>query len=73
MHNKVENLLNKLCAEWGFCIPRAEQEKIIEHKNIKPEEFACAILEAEGMNPEYETKWRKKIKSKFIEECQNED
>ena len=71
--NKIEPLLYKLCTEWGFCIPQSESEKIIKQENIDPEEFAIAVLEAEGMNPEYEPKWMKKIKNKFIEECINDN
>jgi hypothetical protein len=67
--NKMEQLLYKLGTEWGFCIPQSEQEKILNKENINPEEFACAVLEAEDMNPEYEAKW---VKNKFIEECDNE-
>ncbi|MDH5232663.1 MAG: hypothetical protein OEY38_21605 [Gammaproteobacteria bacterium] len=67
MQKELEKLVSQLCTEWGFCISPEEAKKIIETKNIKADQFACAILEAEGMNSELEIEWRRKIKNKFIE------
>ena len=54
--------------QWGFCIPPADQERIIAQDAWEADAFAAAVLEAEGMVPEYEKKWRRRIASKFIEQ-----
>ncbi len=72
MRKELEKLINQLCTEWGFCIPPKKASEIIETKNIDPDQFACAILKAEGMNPELEIEWRRKIKNKFTEVIGND-
>jgi hypothetical protein len=67
MNNKMEQLLYDLCVDWGFCLPPSAQEAIVEKIDWNADEFACKVLEAEGMNPEYEIRWRKLIGQKFKE------
>ena len=67
MKNELNKLINKMCAEWGFCIPESESKIILSQENIEADPFACAILEAEDMNPETEIKWRRKIRNEFVE------
>jgi hypothetical protein len=42
----------------GLCIPPTEKEKILSLASLEADQFACLILQAEEMNPEYEIKWR---------------
>ncbi|MDH5178067.1 MAG: hypothetical protein OEZ39_16305 [Gammaproteobacteria bacterium] len=72
MKIKIEYLLNDLCVDWGFCIPIIDQKRIIESKQLEADAFACQVLAAESMNPEYETQWRKKIRLKFVEQIGSE-
>ena len=72
MQNELEQLLNNLCTEWGFCIPPIEADKIIKKQKISAEQFAFSVLKAEGFNPENEIEWKRKIKNKFIEAFGNE-
>lgn len=67
MQKKLNKLLSELCTGWGFCIPEKEAIKFFEQENIEADQFACAILTAEGMNPEIEVEWRRKIRNRFIE------
>jgi hypothetical protein len=57
-----------LCIEWGFCLPPKASDEIARSSTITAEEFAAAVLEAEEMNPEYEQKWFRRIRDRFIEE-----
>jgi hypothetical protein len=66
--NDLRRLLGALCREWGFCIPPEAQDEIAGRSTITAEEFATAVLEAEGMNPELEKKWFQRITARFIEE-----
>ncbi|MCL1036279.1 hypothetical protein L2750_03830 [Shewanella submarina] len=68
MCRAVEYLLKDLCVEWGFCIPTSDAERIKAKEFIEADSFACEVLSAEGMNPEYEVQWRKKIRNRFIEQ-----
>ena len=60
-------LLIDLCTDWGFCIPRSDSDRIANTQQITAEEFAAAVLTAEGMTPEYEKTWRRRIERRFIE------
>jgi len=70
--SEIECLLHDLCVDWGFCIPPQEAERIAELPFLEAEDFACQVLIAEGMNPEYEKQWKRKIRNKFIEKFGNE-
>ena len=58
-------LLNKLCTEWGFCIPTSATELIATREEISSDEFARAVLLAEGMDVSPYSEWYKKIQSRF--------
>jgi hypothetical protein len=64
----ISELLNWLCVEWGFCIPPDAAKHIAETQNVDAETFAREVLKAEGMNPDYEVKWLRKIKRRFVDE-----
>lgn len=64
---EIEQLLEWLCVEWGFCIPSSDFESIANTPSLTPEQFACLVLEAEGFNPEYEIKFTRQIRDKFTE------
>ncbi|MCL1038243.1 hypothetical protein L2750_13930 [Shewanella submarina] len=67
MYHAVEYLLKDLCVELGFCIPLGDSERIKEQDYLEVDSFACEILIAEGMSPEYEVQWRKRVCNRFIE------
>ena len=63
----IEGLLEFLCVRWGFCLSPDEQKRIEFKVEWSAEEFAISVLKAEGFNPEYESKWVRRIKEKFTE------
>ncbi len=67
MEEAIEKLLNELCVEWGFCIDQESVNKLKNSESLEAEEFAHAVLAAEGMNAELEIEWNRKIKRKFTE------
>ena len=67
MANTTEELLNFLCVEWGFCLDPETTNALKDTQNMQAEEFACAVLKAEGLNSEMEIEWKRKIRNKFIE------
>ena len=58
-------LLSKLCIEWGFCIPKIAEDKIVNSEELSSDEFAKAVLIAEGMDASVYGNWYGKIKSRF--------
>ena len=64
---RLQYLLDDLCVEWGFCIPSDDAARIAASNILDADEFAVAVLRAEGMVPEYEKKWRHLIKERFKE------
>lgn len=72
LNKEIEYLLKDLCVEWGFCIPPVDAERIAGMNKLEADEFACLVLDAEGMKPEYEKQWRFKIRNKFIEKFGDE-
>ena len=67
LEREIEYLLYDLCVDWGFCIPSLDAERIATQTSYTAEKFAIDVLVAEGMNPEYERKWLKRISGKFVE------
>lgn len=65
LEQKIRYLLGELCAEWGFCIPRKDADRIARSKRLEANEFAAMVLRAEGMVPEQEVKWSRLIKQRF--------
>lgn len=68
--NLIEDLeifLGDLCTEWGFCNRLTAEELIVAGKPVKAVEVAKAVLLAEGMNPECEVEWERRIRNRFIE------
>lgn len=66
LEERLSHLLGKLCVEWGFCIAPVDAERIARSKHLTADQFATDVLIAEGMQPEKEKQWRKKIRDRFI-------
>ncbi len=67
LEREIRYLLYDLCVDWGFCVPPQDAERISVQEQYTAEQFATDVLVADGMNPEYEKKWFKKISAKFVE------
>ncbi len=65
LERQVRRLLNELCVDWGFCIPRTDIDRIARSKHLEAGEFAAEVLRAEGMVPENEANWLRRIKQRF--------
>ena len=73
MEREVTYLLYDLCVKWGFCIPPDRAEEIRKMSYLSAKEFAISVVVAEGMNPEYEFKWVRRITEKFRERFGQEE
>ncbi|GAB4394827.1 MAG: hypothetical protein Tsb0032_23560 [Kiloniellaceae bacterium] len=60
-------LIVDLCQEWGFCNQLRARDLIKENPLLTAEDFARAVLQAEGMNADSEIQWRRRIWNKFTE------
>ena len=67
LDKQVRYLLRELCVDWGFCIPPADADRIAGSERLEADEFAAEVLRAEGMVPEYEAKWFRRIKRRFTD------
>jgi hypothetical protein len=65
---KLSYVLYDLCVKWGYCIPPADAERIAQSKEITAEDFAIAVLKAEGFVPEQEPEQVRKIAAYFAEQ-----
>jgi hypothetical protein len=65
MEKALDKFLNFLCVEWGFCIPPEDRNKFMATKYFEANEFAKLLLEAEGMDPDLDIEWRRKIRNEF--------
>ena len=48
---EVRLLLQRLCADLGFCVPPAIQQQFVEHPPSTVREFTDAVFVAEGLDP----------------------
>lgn len=67
MKSSIEKLLSELCVDWGFCIPPDDEIRLLDSQYLEADDFARAILVAEGMNPDYEINWRRRIRRMFTD------
>ena len=71
--DRINHLLDELCEQWGFCSDRnSERDSIATTRPLTADEFTRAVLRSDGLNPDYEKKWFKPIKARFIELFGNE-
>jgi hypothetical protein len=64
---RLSHLLYELCVDWGFCISPADVQRIASTKNRTADQFAYAVLTAEGFGAEQETRWFVKIRQRFVD------
>jgi hypothetical protein len=67
MERELNYLLADLCVKWGFCIPPDDWKIISKAEAYTKEQFAEDVVSAEGMNPEHDARWVKKIAERFRE------
>jgi len=65
LEKALEQLLNDVCVDLGFCLPSEKRQAIASRPQIDAREFACAVLSAEGFTPEYEKHWLRKLSDRF--------
>ena len=66
LSNDLDHLLGDLCREWGFCNRLTAGDLVAAGTFLSATEFAHAVLKAEGMNPEYEASWGRRIRERFV-------
>ena len=54
LEDRLSHLLQELCIDWGFCIPPADARRIASTTPLTADQFAYAVLTAEGFVAEYE-------------------
>ena len=67
MEREINYLLADLCVKWGFCIPTNEQIEISKAEFHNSKDFAKDVVNAEGLDADYENKWVRKISERFRE------
>jgi hypothetical protein len=69
LRDELESLLGEVCVHGGYCSLSAEAERAITmHQKITADEFARAVLEAEGFDhPEYELALLRMLKRMFFD------
>ena len=65
MERDLGILLDKLCMEWGFCIPPSDRARVATSRRSDAAEFASEVLRAEGLDPDYEVHWFRRIRQRF--------
>ena len=63
----IEVLIGALCVEWGFCNSLGANNLLADRDALEADEFAEAVLVAEGMNPLSNADWQGKIRRVFVE------
>lgn len=63
----LELLIAELCTDWGFCNQLMAKDLLQGDQRVTASDFADAVLHAEGMNPEHEPNWRRRISRRFAD------
>jgi len=67
MERELIYLLADLCVKWGFCIPPDEFEEITKQDYYHADDFSMDVLEAEGRDIGFYSRWAIKISERFRE------
>ena len=67
LEDRLSHLLSELCVDWGFCIPPAHAQRIASTKTLTADQFAHAVLTAEGFVPEHEVRRFEQIRQRFVD------
>jgi hypothetical protein len=67
LEDRLSHLLDELCVDWGFCIPPTDARRIASTTPLTADQFAHAVLTAEGFVAEYEKRWFKQIRQRFVD------
>lgn len=65
---RLECLSNKVCVELGFCEHRLNPDKFSSLSKLDGDTFSQIVLHEEGMDPNREIRWQRKLKRYFTEE-----
>jgi hypothetical protein len=65
LDDDLDVLLGYLCTEWGYCNAPTAKALLQANAVLTAEDFAVAVLRAEGLNPEYEKGMRRDIAERF--------
>jgi hypothetical protein len=60
---QVASLLDDACVRQGYCLPPAKRQDIQFSPPSDIDSFTDAVMIAEGLNPERETKLRRSLRS----------
>ena len=63
----LDVLIGDLCTEWGFCNQLSASDLLAAGAAVEADGFAAAVLRAEGMDPELEIAWRRRIRRAFAD------
>ena len=61
LEDDLNLLIGDLCSQWGFCNRLSADDIVVAGQTLSADKFAEAVFRAEGMNPEYELEWRRRI------------
>ena len=65
--SELSNLLNELCVDFGFCLPKAEIDKITSKKSYTADQFVKDVFVAEGMGIDANLRLMRQIKKRFTD------
>lgn len=62
----LQILIDDLCDEWNFCNKVSAEDLTENNKTLRALDFITAVIVAEGLKPEDEVNWMRRIKRKFV-------
>ena len=72
LQQRLQLFMHVLCADWGFCLPPEDVERISSLRPLTSDQFAIEVLRAEGFIPENEAQWRRKLRHRFSDQFGSE-
>ncbi len=61
--SEIDWLLHQACVDLGYCLPPIENERIRNNPPATTDKFTDAIMVAEGLEPQYNSKLRKSLRA----------
>jgi len=62
---EVQQLLDELCVDLGFCLPADEQRRLRESPPVDADSFTDAVFEAEGLDAGLDKRLRKQVRERI--------
>lgn len=66
-YTMILKFLDRVCIKYGFCLPESKRTEIASSGPYEADDIAKLVIEAEGLNPDFETRHFRALRDEYTE------